>query len=318
MANLEELFKRAGVELPGLERRRTKAQEVLELAGVQGVAWRPLSGAQVLQMYPPTKGRETSREGDYLVVRSGTSVCRYYDPNHNLGSNQWSYVGCNCSNLSDAQVWGWIKEAYENLKRDKPMPSKREPVVGDANPDEMEKYDMLRAKVIVTGIESMCQPQNAGRGISGHPAWLADLARAVGELPKGCQGKEANDSLEGALALANLRFQREVPVGPGSAHRVDFVIEFNRDRIGMELGTGKAERVELDLLKLVNLALRREIDYACLVLPQNVTRHSVMGRQEMAAAVNSLAAMCSPLLSLVRPQLKGMFVIWYDWWGKQL
>ena len=119
MANLELLFERAETELPGLKRRRTQTQEVLELIGVQGVAWRPLSGAQVLQIYPPTKGRETFREGNYFLVKSRLSECRYYDPNHDLESDQWSYVGCNCSKLSEGEVWGWIKQAYQNLKSDK-------------------------------------------------------------------------------------------------------------------------------------------------------------------------------------------------------
>lgn len=111
MADLKALFKRAEDELHGLKRRRTKTQEVLELVGVQGVAWRPLSGTEVLQIYPPTKRRETFRDGDDLVVKNPTSECRYYDPNGNLRSDQFSYVGCNCSNLPDTQVWGWIKQA---------------------------------------------------------------------------------------------------------------------------------------------------------------------------------------------------------------
>lgn len=119
MANLELLFERAETELPGLKRRRTQTQEVLELAGVQGVAWRPLSGARVLQIYPPTKGRETFREGNYFLVKNRLSECRYHDPDHDLKGDQWSYVGCDCSKLSEGQVWGWIKQAYQNLKRDK-------------------------------------------------------------------------------------------------------------------------------------------------------------------------------------------------------
>lgn len=145
MADLESLFEQAETELPGLKRRRTKTQEVLELAGVQGVAWRPLRGTRVLQINPPTKGRETFREGGYLVVKSVTSECRYYDPNHNLRPNQWSFVGCSCSNLSNAQVWGWIKQAYENLKRDKTMCSKH--LRGEINIEEVRSMGTKKLMV---------------------------------------------------------------------------------------------------------------------------------------------------------------------------
>ena len=70
-------------------------------------------------------------------------------------------------------------------------------------------------------------------------------------------GLHSNDLLADALARANVRFGREVRVGPGALQSVDFLVTSNHDKISVELGTGHAERVEMDLLKLVSLALRR-------------------------------------------------------------
>jgi len=119
MADLKALFKRAGSELPNVRLRKARTQEVLELTGVQGIAWRPLSDTQVLQIYPPTRGRKTSRDGEFLVVMDAKSEWRYHDPDSKLNPRQWNFVGCNCSTLPDDQVWGWIRQAYEYLRRDK-------------------------------------------------------------------------------------------------------------------------------------------------------------------------------------------------------
>ena len=119
MANLELLFQRAVTELYGLKTRCTNTQEALELVGVQGVAWRPLVGRQILQIYPPTKYRNVYRDGQFLRIEGSGADCQYHDPNGLLNEHQWSYVGCDCTELSDSQVWNWIKSAYENLKKDK-------------------------------------------------------------------------------------------------------------------------------------------------------------------------------------------------------
>lgn len=311
MANLTMLFERAEAELHGLKRRRTKTQEVLDLVGVQGVAWRYLSGTEVLQIYPPTKLRETFRDGDYLVAKNPTSECRYYDPNGNLKPDQWSYVGCNCSSLPDTQVWGWIKKAYENLKRDKGVRSKQQSRRGYSSSERPQVHDTTKANLVVSGIESLYRLTGTGGGFSEQPVWLDILANAVAELPRGCQGKRANELLAEALRRAQVYSRSEVAVSSGSAHAVDMVVECNGRRVGVELGTGQAERIELDLLKLINLALRHEVDFACLILPQNVTRPSVMGKQGMPTAVKNLARMCLPLLTLIQARLRDVFVIWY-------
>lgn len=170
----------------------------------------------------------------------------------------------------------------------------------------------MEAKVAITGIESLFRLAGAGEGLSKHMSWLDILTDAMEELPKGCQGKSANRLLAKALDKSGLHLQCEFTVSPGSAHSVDFLIQINDYSVGVELGTGQAERVELDLLKLINLALRREINCACLILPRNVMRHSVMGTQEMLTAVKGLARMCSPLFTLIRVQLKDIMVVWYD------
>ena len=164
-------------------------------------------------------------------------------------------------------------------------------------------------RVTVTGIESLYRI--GGGGLSKQPVWLDILAHAVTELPKGCQGKVANRLLATILGKAGVRVASEVAVSPGSAHSVDFLIVSDEAKVGVELGTGQAERVELDLLKLITLALRREINCACLILPRDVSRHSVMGAQQMSTAVKGLARMCSPLFNLIQAQLRDMFVMWY-------
>jgi len=169
------------------------------------------------------------------------------------------------------------------------------------------------ARVTVTEIESLYQIGVAGGGLSKQPAWLGIMAHAVAELPKGCQGKAANKLLATILRKAGVRVTSEVAVSPWSAHSVDFLIVSDEGKVGVEFGTGQAERVELDLLKLITLALQREINCACLILPQNVTRHSVMGKQKMQTAVENLAIMCSPLLTFIQKQsgLKDIVIIWY-------
>jgi hypothetical protein len=248
------------------------------------------------------------------VVKNATSECRYYDPDGKLNTNQWSYVGCNCSTLSDAQVWDWIKQAYAYVKRDKAMRSKGQESAtsGWPCPDaKTQLSDSKTGKIVVVGIESAYQPEEVGHDLSQHLAWVRALIGAVEEMPRGHQGKRANELLAEALARARLHWRREVTVGPGSMHAVDFLIELNQDKVGVELGTGQAERVELDLLKLINLALHREVNYACLILPRDLLRHSVMGRERMKLSVNRLIAMCSPLLALVREQLRDIVIIWY-------
>lgn len=120
MADLATLFELAESKLPGTRLRQTSSQEVLELRGVQGIAWRPLANRQVLQLYPPTAGRRASREGPFLVVRDSKTEVKYRDPEGKLNSAQWSYVGCSdCSTLADSVVWGWIQDAYEHLRRNR-------------------------------------------------------------------------------------------------------------------------------------------------------------------------------------------------------
>jgi hypothetical protein len=118
MANLERLFKDAQTKCPGTTLRRTKTQEVLDLTRFQGVAWRPLSGRETIQIYPPTKGSKARPDGDYFVLRKKAKEWRYYDPERKLNDKQWSYVGCqDCNSLPDEVVFGWLKQAYKQLKR---------------------------------------------------------------------------------------------------------------------------------------------------------------------------------------------------------
>ena len=124
MANLAILFKQAEKQLSYTGIGRSDTQEVLELRDkqnhrIQGFAWRPISGGQVLQVYPPTKDRKTLRDGSYFVIKGAKSEWKFYDPNHRL-KEVWSYVGCpNCSDLSSDEVWGWISQAHEYLMKDK-------------------------------------------------------------------------------------------------------------------------------------------------------------------------------------------------------
>jgi len=177
--------------------------------------------------------------------------------------------------------------------------------------EETWAHDTHTARIGVAGIQSLHQVNIGERGLSRQPGWLGMLLPALAELPRGYQGEQANTVLERALVRIGAHFQREVRAGLGSGHSVDFVIEFNNDRIGVELGTGQGERVELDLLKLISLVLRREINCGCLILPQNVTRHSIFGTQKMPTAVNGLARLCAPILTLIQAQLEDVVVIWY-------
>ena len=120
MADLTELSERADSELPGTNLRSTSTQEVLELRGVQGIAWRSLENREVLQLYPPSAKREAFRDGPFLVVRDSESECSYRDPGSRLYAEQWGYVGCSeCSSLADNLVSDWIRGAYENLRRNR-------------------------------------------------------------------------------------------------------------------------------------------------------------------------------------------------------
>jgi len=312
MANLEQLFERAEAELHGLRRRKAKTQEVLELPGVRGIAWRPLVGSQVLQVCPPTKGRQAFRDGDYLVVKSATSEWRYFDPHGKLDDNRWSYVGCDCSTLPDADVWDFIKQAYKYALRDKELEWRGRATNTSRwpHPDaKTQVSDSRTDKILVVGIESAYRPDDDDP--AKRLCWIGPLRRAVQEVPRGVQGKRANRLLAEALERVGLRWRGEVTVGQGSKHAVDFLIECNHDKVGVELGTGQGERVELDLLKLINLALCREINYACLILPRDLLRHSVMGRYPMKLSISSLVAMCSPLLDLVSDHLGDIVIIWY-------
>lgn len=79
MANLCKLFQKAELQFK-LQRVPSKKgwQEVLR-HGSKGVAWRGMNG-NVLQLCPPTKGRKTFREGDYLFIQGKGKECRYRDP----------------------------------------------------------------------------------------------------------------------------------------------------------------------------------------------------------------------------------------------
>ena len=173
------------------------------------------------------------------------------------------------------------------------------------------EHGVQSANVSIAGIESLDQRHIGERYLAGKYRWVDMLVRTLAELPKGCQGEQAKRAIANALANIGARFQREVPAGQGSAHAVDFLVDFDDDTIGVELGTGQAERIELDLLKLISLALLQKIDYACLILPRNLSRSRVFGKQDMLTAVRSLAQLCSPILTMVQAQLKDTLVIWY-------
>ena len=115
MANLCTLFQKAELQFKlqrGLSEKET--QEVLRYGG-KGVAWRGMK-RDVIQLCPPTKGRETFRDGYYLVIQGKGKECRYRDPQCRLNPETWSYAGCDCTNLSDEQVWEWIETAYKYQK----------------------------------------------------------------------------------------------------------------------------------------------------------------------------------------------------------
>jgi hypothetical protein len=203
------------------------------------------------------------------------------------------------------------RQAYDNLRHNRIMPDQQESLLGYASSRTAQAHNTHGAKVTVTQIDSLYRLGTARLGLSKQPAWLDILAHAVAKLPKGYQGETANELLATILRKAGVRMTTPVKVSPRSWHSVDFVIVSDGDKVGVELGTGQAERVELDLLKLINLALQREINCACLVLPRDVARHSVMGAQSMLTAVKGLARMCSPLFDLIQPQLQDIFVMWY-------
>jgi hypothetical protein len=125
MANLTMLFKQAEKQLTNTGLRQSDTMEILELRVhfIQGIAWRrPLSDVNVLQFYPTYKESSQSfwSGDDFVVIKDSKSEYRYHDPYHKLVLNLWSYVGCSdCSNLSEDVVFGWIKQAYEYLMRDK-------------------------------------------------------------------------------------------------------------------------------------------------------------------------------------------------------
>ena len=118
MANLATLFQEAEKQF-GLQRKIPKkgTMEVLKFKG-RGVAWRWV-GMNTLQLCPPTKGRKTFRDSDFLVIKDRNSECRYKDPNGILNANKWSYTGCDCIGLSNEQIWDWIKTACEYQKQKK-------------------------------------------------------------------------------------------------------------------------------------------------------------------------------------------------------
>ena len=115
MLNLERFFKKAEAEF-GLQRETSKkgTMEVLKYKN-RGVAWRWIRN-NTIQLCPPTKGRNVFRDDKYLVIQGKTSECRYIDPNQVLDSDMWSYSGCDCTNVSEIQVWSWIESAYNYQK----------------------------------------------------------------------------------------------------------------------------------------------------------------------------------------------------------
>lgn len=141
--------------------------------------------------------------------------------------------------------------------------------------------------------------------------WINPLMRALEKVPKGLQGASFNRNLAGNLNEVGLPFHKNVLVSTGSEHNVDFLIEYRNDRIAVEIETGQAGRVELDLLKLFSISLFQTITCACLVLPEGIKRHSTMGYQEMKKAVDSLMLMCSPVLEMIKSSLGDLLIIWY-------
>lgn len=305
---------------PRVDRRPEETQIVFSVAGIN-FCWLTLNTGMV--QIRPCLGRKCvtrrlERVGNEVKVihqNSGRTDAVYRDPGHKL-IERFSYPGFMRSQTSLSEALQLIKQAYEMAKGSTKSPdtdtgvaSKSRATAYGSKPTFPSKQEFAE----VVGIESVYRCEETGLSQFERPGWLSFLKTALQDLPKGVQGQQSNDLLADALARAGVRFEREVKVAPGAMHAVDFLITSDHDKIAVELGTGQAERVELDLLKLINLALlRREVTYTCLILPRDVMRHSVMGRQPMKSAFDGLISMCWPLISLVRGYLKDMIIIWYD------
>lgn len=115
---LSFIFKQAEDELKDVTRRSTKTQEVLVYKNKYNFAWRPLSSAQNLQIFPPTKNRVWYRSDDqvYFIIEAAKGTFKYYDPKSQLKGDQWSYVGCNVDSIDTNQIWNWIVSAHNNIK----------------------------------------------------------------------------------------------------------------------------------------------------------------------------------------------------------
>jgi len=216
-----------------------------------------------------------------------------------------------CSDTPADEALNLIRQAYESIAHSKTTPNPWQPLIKHLGLEAVQGRDTHRAKLTVTQIDSLYQLSQVGGRFSKQPAWLDILARAVADLPKGCQAAPANRLLAAALRKAGLHVVTQMNVSPRSAHSVDFVISSVGDKVGVEFGTGRAERVELDLLKVMILALQRDINCACLILPMDVARPRVLGGQNMPTAVRWLGLMCSPLFGLIQRQLADVFVMWY-------
>jgi hypothetical protein len=115
MANLCKLFRAAESQFKlRRETSKKRTMEVLKYEG-RGVAWRWINRGMI-QLCPPTKGRKTFRDGQYLVIQGKGKECRYRDPRSRLNPETWSYAGCDCTHLSDEQVWKWIETACKYQK----------------------------------------------------------------------------------------------------------------------------------------------------------------------------------------------------------
>lgn len=103
MANLCKLFRKAERQFK-LQRETPKKGTMEKLKyGGKSVAWRWMN-RDVIQLIPTTKRRKIFRDGDDLVVtKDKEKECRYRDPQRRL-KEIWSYVGCDCANVSDEQV----------------------------------------------------------------------------------------------------------------------------------------------------------------------------------------------------------------------
>lgn len=300
---------------PGVSRRQTQSQIVFSRLDTNFCWLSPRAG--MIQLRPPLgrncDTRRLQRQGNEVgVIRQKTEQvdAAYQDPGGRLIA-LWGYPGFMCRSTPVTDAQDLIRQAYDNLKANNTMPNQQESVFGYSSSRTDQAHNTHGTKITVTQIASLYRFSTTRIGFSKQPAWLDILAHAVAELPRGCQDRTANELLATILRKAGVRMITQVKVSPRSSHSVDFVIESDGDKVGVELGTGQAERVELDLLKLINLALRQEINCACLVLPRDVARHSVMGKQCMSTAVKGLAYMCSPLFDLIKPQLQDIFVVLY-------